>query len=259
MYHCKMSVGLICAVVFLVARAQAGIVILNTNESRDQSGTATYQDKTYLEKDRIRVEMKGKDIDQAFIFRKDKEIFWFIDNNAKTYTEMTKGDLDNMQIAIKQMQENLMSLPAEERAMIEKSMQANMPFAVPHPTYKKIASGEKVNQWICDKYEGYLDNKKQDEIWTADPKKLGLTTDDFTVLQEMSRFFEGFVKMSVSFYKVGSEEWAKEQGYAGMPVKTITYANGQATNTRQIKEIKRQDLSAALFELPAGLKKSETH
>jgi hypothetical protein len=259
MHCCKMSIGLLCAVVFLAVRAQAGLVILNTNESKGQSGTTTNQEKMCLEKDRIRVEMKGPATDQAFIFRQDKEVFWFIDNNAKTYTEMTKADLENMQTAIKQMQENLKNLPAEQRAMIQKSMQATMPFSAPHPVYKKVTSGEKVNQWTCDKYEGYLDNKKQDEIWTTDPKKLGFSADDFAVVQEMGKFFEGFTKMSIPFYKVGSEEWAKEQGYAGMPVKTISSTNGQATNTREIKEIKRQDLPAALFELPAGLKKSEMH
>jgi hypothetical protein len=252
----KTLFAVLCAATMGAMAAQAGVVIVNTET---QTGQAAVQNKTYLDKDRVRIELKGQSADQMFIFRQDKGVFWFVDNSAKTYTEMTKADLDNMLNAVKQMETNLQMIPAEQRAEIMKSMQGQIPFAVPRPTYTKAASGEKAGQWTCDKYEGTLDGKKYEDVWTTDLKKLGLAAEDFTVLQEMGKFFEGFAKNAGNFFKVGSDEWAQGGGYAGVPVKTIMYTDGKAASTREIKEIKRQDLAVALFELPTGYAKKEMH
>jgi hypothetical protein len=256
MTYRKILLPLLCAMILGAVAAQAGVMMVNIDT---QIGQAAMQNKTYLDKDKVRIELESKDAGQVFIFRQDKQVFWFIDTKAKTYTEMTKADLDNMLNAVKQMEENLKMIPEEQRAEIMKSMQGQIPFAVPHPVYKKTATGEKVGQWTCDKYEGTLDGNKYDEVWTADAKKLGLAAEDFTVMAEMAKFFEGFAKGAGSFFKVGSDEWAQGGGYAGMPVKSIMYTNGTAASTRELKEIKRQNLAAKLFELPDGLTKKEMH
>jgi len=90
-------------------------------------------------------------------------------------------------------------------------------------TYKKVAAGEKVNQWSCAKYEGYREDKKVNEIWTTDWKSLGLTPEAFKVMKDLGEFFENLAKeMAANFDKIGSEEWEKEQGYTGIPVKTLS-------------------------------------
>jgi hypothetical protein len=256
MKHSRDFLVFVLLVIFFVPLVQAGVIIVNSNEAQDHT---TSQNKTYLEKDRVRMEMKGAATHQIFIFRQDKELFWFIDNKTSTYSEINKQDLDKMKSALEQMEEQMKNIPPEKREMVEKMMRGKMPSQPPKPQYKKVGSGEKVNQWICDKFEGYRDNKKGEDIWTTDPKNLGLTPDDFNVLQEIGKFFEGFGKMASSFYKVGSPDWEKDNGYSGIPIKTITYSGDQVAETMELKEIQHQDISPTLFDLPGGLKKEKIH
>jgi hypothetical protein len=150
---------------------------------------------------------------------------------------MTKQDFQQMKAKMNEaktmMDERMKSLPPEQRQMMEKMMQgrgmpAMQPAGAVKTTYKKTASGEKVNQWVCAKYEGYHGDEKVKEVWTIDWKSLGLTPESFKLMKELSEFFEDFAKdVASSFDKVGSEEWEKEQGYAGIPVKTLSYTDGK--------------------------------
>ena len=130
--------------------------------------------------------------------------------------------------------------------------------AAPQVTYKKVASGEKVNQWVCAKYEGYREDQKVKEVWTTDWKKLGLTPENFKVLNDLGEFFKDFAKdLASAFGQVGSAEWEKEQGYDGIPVRTLSYSNGKLHATTEVTEVNQESLAPALFNLPTGLKKKE--
>ena len=163
--------------------------------------------------------------------------------------------------AMAMMQEKMQDMPPEQRKMVEQMMQGKMAAAtseVPKMVYKKVASGEKVNQWLCDKYEGYAPDKDKEEIWTTDWQQVGITEADLKVIRGMGEFFAEFVKNLPFLSNVGSQEWAKEQGYAGFPIRTMHYSGTQVRYKTEIKEIRRQDFTASLFELPNGLQKKAT-
>jgi hypothetical protein len=147
-------------------------------------------------------------------------------------------------------------MPAEQRAMMEKMMKSKMPATPAKTTYKQVATGQKVNQWTCTQYEGETEGKKESEVWTTDPKSLGLTPDDFNVLKAMSKFWEGMAKSGAKFFKV--EEGQPAEGhYAGVPVKTVYYSEGKVSHTNELKSLERQDFEAAKFDLPSGFAKEE--
>jgi hypothetical protein len=155
------------------------------------------------------------------------------------------------------------NLPPEQRQMMEKMMQgrgmpAMQPAGATKIVYKKAASSEKVNQWACAKYEGYREAEKVKDVWTTDWKSFGLTAENFKLMQDLSEFFKDFAKdMAASFDQIGSEEWEKEQGYTGIPVKTLSYANGKLRDATEVTEVKQESLAATLFDLPPGLTKKE--
>lgn len=113
----------------------------------------------YMEKDRMRYDMKTEKLDVSAVFRADKGLFWSIDNKKKTYTEIKKADMEKMkkqmEEGMKMMEEQLKNLPSEQRKQMEEMMKGKMKVETPKIVYKKVATGEKVNQWVCDKYEGY--------------------------------------------------------------------------------------------------------
>ncbi len=256
--------SVVCMIGIFVPGLEAGVLIVNSHESAlEPKEVVTH--KAYVDRDRMRVEMGDKEADRIFIFRQDQERFWLIDNKDKTYMEMTKQDLHKMKEkldgAMAMMQEKMKDMPPEQRKMVEQMMQGKLPAATPEApklVYKKVASGEKVNQWLCDKYEGYASNKDKEEIWTTDWQQAGITEADLKVIQGMGEFFAEFAKNMPFLSKVGSKEWEKEHGYAGFPIRTMHYSGTQVRYKTEIKEIRRQDFAASLFELPSGLQKKAT-
>jgi hypothetical protein len=263
--------ALCCALLALTIFASAlaagtGVVIVSTHTT-----TAKPEDKmtnkAYVDSDRMRMEAQAMGGTQIVIFRQDKGLFWIIDQKGKTYMEITKQDFQQMKAKMNEakamMDAQMKNLPPEQRQMMEKMMQGRgMPAMQPAGTsktiYKKAAAGEKVNQWVCAKYEGYREGQKVKDVWTTDWKSLGLTPESFKLMKELGEFFEDFAKdVASSFDKVGSEEWEKEQGYTGIPVKTLSYTEGKLRAATEVTEVKQESLAAALFELPAGLTKKE--
>jgi hypothetical protein len=237
----------------------AGVVMISSIDSYVKpKGELT--SKSMIGEDRMRVETKGQDIDQILIFRGDKELFWLIDNKASTVMEITKKDLQEMLETLKGMmsaaEESMKGLPPELQEMMNKVTKGHVQADAPVMVYEKKSSGEKVNQWTCDRYEGRLGEEKTQEVWTTDWKKLGFTFEDIKVMQDIGEFFEGFSKEFSAAYKLGSKEWEKEQGYSGLPVKTILYSGGRVHNKIEVKEMKHQDFESSLFELPDGLEKT---
>ncbi|MGQ3684382.1 MAG: DUF4412 domain-containing protein [Candidatus Loosdrechtia sp.] len=248
-------------VVMLITIAEAGIVITGTEKALDEYGNHTTI-KVYVDANRMRVETKDAETDQVVIFCGDSELFRVIDNTEKTYMEMTKADLmkigRKMNDMMKMLEEKMKNIPPQQREMMAQMMKNQMPSVQESKiTYKLIASDEKVHQWICKKYEGHRDGIKTEEIWTANLKDLAISHDDLKVMKMVSKFFESFLNDTSSFYKIGSEDWEKEMGYSGIPVRTITYTNGEMSEIMEISEIQRQNLPASLFELPEELKKEQ--
>lgn len=261
----KMKLSAVILLTVLVSSLSAGVLVVSAQTSTlrpDQKETT----QIYVDADRLRIETKGGAMSHVVIFRQDKQLFWMIDSKDGSYMEMRKEDVQQIQAtmneSMKALEAQMKNLPPEQRQMMEQMMKGKMstatPKKAPQGAYKKTASGEKVNQWICDKYEGYFEGKKIKELWTTDWKQFGLSAEEFNVFKEIGEFFEGLAKNApMTFDKVGSEEWAKEQGYAGIPVKTLSYLDGQLQGTMEITAARRQDFNASLFDLPAGLKKKE--
>jgi hypothetical protein len=120
--------------------------------------------------------------------------------------------------------------------------------------YKKTGT-DTVGKWTCDKYEGYRDGQKVQEVCTVDPKVLGFAAADFAVTKELAAFFEKLMPNAASqMIRLGTPE---EQGFSGVPVRTTTTAGGQPM-TSEITEVKRQAFPDSTFQVPAGYQKQDS-
>jgi len=246
-------------ILVLVSMSMAGIIMTTQFQDLKNEKAQPMNQSMYLEKTNIRMDMKGDKTDMSTIFLGDKQTFLMINNSKKSYTVMTKEDLEKMQKAAEdasaKMQEALKNMPPE----VQEKMQSMMQMQTPKKSeivYKKVASDEKINQWVCDKYEGVSDEQKVAEVWTTEWKKLGLSEEDLKGFAQIGEFFKSMMKNMSWFYKVGTDEKA-ENMYFGFPIKTVNYEKDQPTNKYEIKEIKQQDLTPATFEVPKGYKQEK--
>jgi len=247
---------------FISFDLHAGVVMEST---RVEKGSVTPSNETVqAEGEAVRIDSKGPDGNQTVIFRKDKQLMWMIDNDKKVYHEMTKADFekmgsymnDAMAQAQKEMDAQLAQMPAAQRAQVEAMMKQNMPKmpqqAVSAPTqYKKIASGEKIGAWTCDKYDLMEGQNKVATMWVADWAQLGVTRADFAAFESMADFFS---KMSGMQQAMGeAQKEMKEMMAMGLPIKqSFDVSPGFE---QQLVKLEKKSIDATVFDLPADYKK----
>jgi hypothetical protein len=238
----------------LTVSAQAGIKLVQSYQKIGDKAEPS-ANRIFIEKDRVRIET-GANPEQYFIYRSDKKVFWTVNLKEKTFMEITEKDFTEMfakmEEARKKMAEQMANMPPAQKEMMEKMMTKMMPAGAnaPKTVFKKIGDGGKVNGWKTDKYEGIRDGAKHSEVWTTDPKTLDIGAADYQVLKDMAKFFEKFAKNMEGM--IGDKA---NNGMDGIPVKTITYEDGKPDFQTEMKEAKKENLPAALFDIPAGLTK----
>ncbi len=225
-------------------------------------GTTTRTSQVQLERDRMRAEMGGGGGDtQIVIFDGAQQVLRVINPGRKSYTEMTKADIDRMgaqlSSALEGMKEKIAQMPPEQRAKMEEAM-ARMhgtgPAAVApvKPEYRRIGT-DKVGKWTCDKYEGFRNGEKIAEVCTVEPKILGLTPADFEIGKQVSAFFKQMLPTAEDqFAAIGTIE---TQGFAGIPVRRIRYNAGKVLATSEVTSVSRQTFDPSTYEVPAGFQK----
>jgi hypothetical protein len=234
--------------------AADGILIVEKTTTGGTVRTSQIQ----IEKTRMRAESAGPDgRRQVFVFDGGAQIMRTIDYDRKTYTEITKADLDRMggQLAgaMAQMQEQLKNLPPAQRAQMEAMMKGRgmAPGAAVKTEYRK-AGTDKVGKWTCDKYDGYQNNTKTSELCTVDPTTLGFAVADFQVTQQIAEFFKTLMPQNADqMFRLGSND---VQGFTGVPIRR-TYSLAGRETVSELTEVSRQTFADATFTVPAGFRK----
>jgi hypothetical protein len=225
-------------------------------------GTTTTTHQTEIEKTRMRSEMESNGRKMIMIFDGGAGVMRTIDDQAKTYTEITKADVERLSAqmsgAMAQMQEQLKNLPPEQRARMEAMLQgrgaAMNAIAGPPTEYKKVGT-DTVGRWKCDKYEGTKNGEKTSEVCTVDPSAIGFTPGDFEVTKQMAEFFSKMMPQGMeSLFRVGT---ASANGFSGLPVRMVSFSKGAPSSVTEMTEVGRQNFADSVFAVPAGYTKRE--
>ncbi|MBI2956078.1 MAG: DUF4412 domain-containing protein [Acidobacteria bacterium] len=245
-------IGLCVLAAGLGAPAQAGVVI-ELEQREPGSEAVVARSVHYLDAGRLRIETKTPEGDDIiFIFRADRETAWAIDPASGTYTEWTPAQVAEMKKHLeesrRQMKEQLAQLPAEQRKAIEEMMQG----ALAEPaTVRKVAQGEAVGRFVCTRYEMLTGGRRTSEVWAAPPEQLQMQVAEYDTFRALGRLFD----------PLGAQTPVSQLSGAGaidgFPVRSVYYDNGRPVLEERVVKAERQSLPATLFELPAGLRKSE--
>lgn len=253
-----------------VSGAIAGTVLVVDTWSYDQyseSGTHTL----YIDKDKARLEFKSKEGETHVIYRLDKKddpVMWLIDPKELSYVEMNEKTLKDMkskmQEAMEMMEMYTSKLSAEDRSEVEKQYKKQIRQAekmmkyeerMKKMEYEKVADDVTFESWACDEYDGIFNKERYKKVWVADWKEIGIEHADVAVLNSMSEVFKGFSGEMIPF--TGAKVKGSDDVLTGFPVKTVYYEDGNKIVKQEVKEIRKEDLNQALFELPEGLDKKE--
>jgi hypothetical protein len=240
----KKNVWMFLGALFLmVSMAQAGALMVNETT---YDGSKVVKSTISVGDQSIRVDVEGEKGVNVIIYRGDKQAFWMINDNDKSYTEMTKKQMDDLAA---QMEATMKQLPPAMRKMMAGKMGGA---AEPGPKYVKKATGEKVGQWTTTRYEA-ADKKGVKKIWTTPQGSVQLTATDLAALKQFSKFFEKFGANKSDFFKFDRTDL----GYTGVPVKTVMMEGAKVKMSSELKEATKKSFPASIFDVPAGYKKKD--
>ena len=191
---------------------------------------------------------------QVIIVRLDKERFYMVNPNDKTYSEMTFTEMEEgakkageqMDKRMAEMQEKMKDMSEEQRKMVEKMMgsmggkSAAEVVEVNGPSEKKT-----INGWACGKYVATSNGKDLLTMWT---------TNDVKGFESMRADWEQFSRKMVSLSPVGGKGLAQAfTKISGFPIQTEMFGV-----TTVVTKIEKKSTPAGQFEVPAGYTKTDS-
>jgi len=234
--------------------AADGVLIAQKTTSGDSTQTSQVQ----IDRNRMRAEIGGANR-RVVIFDGTRQLLWLIDEDKKTYNELTKADVDRLggqvQDAMAMVQAQLANMPPAQRAQLEALMKGRgMAALTAQKTEYRKTGTDKVGKWTCDKYDGFQNNQKTAEVCAVDPAAIGFSPADFEVSRQLGEFFRKLMPQNADqLFTFGK---AEEQGFSGLPVRRKTTVAGKES-TVELTDVTRQTFPDSIFTVPSGFQKQE--
>lgn len=211
-----------------------------------------YSDDTTIlvRDDRVRL----GDTESYMLFEKGKETFLIVDNNEKTYMEITENFMSDLTSSMNaQLEQMLSELPPEQREMYRESMEAMMP----SPSRKNEvqmsvrATGEKdeVAGFSCREAVvsyGGTNAAFDQSLCVADPDDLGMSDDDLAMMTAAMKSISGIVGYDEESSFMDLEE------LGGVPVRS---ASDDVGIDSELVSVSNDSIDAERFEVPDGYRK----
>jgi hypothetical protein len=231
-----------------IGQSADGILIAQ----RVTSGGAPFMTvRMQIEATRMRTEMAGPNgVMNVTIFDGATQVLHTVDPARKTYTEMTKADVERLgaqvQKGMAQMQAQLEKLPPAQRAQMEAMMKG---------VQQTRTGSDTVGRWTCDKYDLTLGGQKIGEVCNVNLTTLGFRAADFAVMGQMGAFYSAMAPQMAG--QLAGPGGINPQGSSDFPVKTVMMAPGGPVTTTEVIEAGRQTFPDSLFAVPAGFTKQD--
>lgn len=248
------------ALVLAAHGAHAGTILETvTRELAPDGETATAA--TYAQNGNLRVE--GKAGDGVLIFRNDT--IYIVNPRERTYVVMDRASMQRMaeQInpALKQMQEQLAQMPPEQRAQMEKMMGERMPGFGKDKTqeFRKTRRSDRIGGYPCTFVEVLENGALTDELCVAAPSSIRGAQELLDAATKMSVLLKDMLStLDAPWLRQTMErQVANYEKLGGVPVLTRHYSDGKPVHETTIKAIRSETIAATSFEVPAGYEQKD--
>jgi hypothetical protein len=141
----------------------------------------------------------------------------------------------------------------QQRVAADASSGRGQPVLAPI-TYKRTGSS-KVGDWACTAYDGFRGAEKVVEVCAAEGNAIGLTAADFTLAHQAIEMVKVIAQPEL-IERIPVYGTVQSQGFAGFPVKRVSFRNGKPDVTTELVGFKREAVPSSNFDVPAGFNKA---
>ena len=238
----------VALVALLGAGAASGGTVIETQSSDDGDS------RMMVSGQQLRMESDGR----FMLFNAATEEMRFVDPASKSYTVMTREDVEQVAQRIEQMRQQmekqLQNVPEDQRAAMRKQMQSMMPGTAERPEIRVEATGgsDQVAGASCELAKVYRGGQAAQEVCVADPEAVGIPASDFESIMGMFDFFDEIAgAMGGSDSKMGAREMrTMMEQLGGMPVRARGLQD--SGSNWEIVGVRQESIADDRFTVPSG-------
>jgi hypothetical protein len=240
--------------------AQAGTIYETT--TRHLGGGQEELTKLLVQDGKLRVEHSGTGSENVMIYKDDA--LHVLNPKDKSFVRMDRASIkqfaDQVNPALKQMEEQLKNMTPEQRAMVEKMMGTQLPQGqAPATEVIKTSRKDKIAGLSCTYSEVRRAGVLEQELCLAPPSSLVGGQEMFDVAKKMSALMEEMLAslQSPMLRKSLGEQVEPYAKLDGFPVFSRFYQGGKPASETTLKSMRSENIAASQFDVPADYKRKE--
>lgn len=244
--------------------AHAGTKLVTVSRDLSGGGKTTTID-TWAQDGMMRVETQAKEAtgESTMIFRDDT--LYAISHKDKSYVAMDRASMKRMaeqlNPALKMLQERMKTMTPEQRAQMEKMMGTKLPNGEPEaaPEIKRTSRNDKINGYSCTYVEVREAGALTDELCVVPATALKGSAELMASAKKMSVVVNDMLaSMDAPWLKQMAQKQIQNfEAIGGIPVISRHFVDGKPQNETSLSNISSATLAAATFEIPAGYTKKD--
>jgi hypothetical protein len=241
------------------AQVHAGTVLKTLN--RDLAGNRETLSTTYAQQGRMRVEV-GNTAGTVEIFKDD--VLYTLDPKDKTYIMIDRPTMQRMveQLGpvLKQMQETMAKMPAEQRAKMEKMLgNSSAGGKPPVEQVRKTTRTDKIAGYACTYSEVVRDDVVSSEACVVAPSALQGSQELIDASAKVAAFTKQLTEgLDVPMIRQMADRQVENYSQlGGVPVRGRRFTDGKATYESTLQSLSTAALPATLFDVPADYTRKE--
>jgi len=249
------------ALTLIAGAAHAGTVLETINRDLSRNGASTTI-HTWAQNGMMRVESQPdkSTARSTMIFKNDT--IYAINHQDKSYYAMDRESMkriaEQINPALKMLQERMKDMTPEQRAQMEKMMGGRLPpgagAAEKKTELKRTARADKVSGYSCSYVQVLEDGVLTDEMCVAPGKTLKGSDELMTAATKMADLMREMMStMDAPWLKQMAEK--QVQNFAelgGIPVLSRHFEAGAPQSETTLTSMRSEAVAASLFEIPAG-------
>jgi hypothetical protein len=272
----------------------AGVVFqLETTHHSGSGARKTQSSQMSVEKPNLKMEILpekdalSEEVQGDMVFRGDRRQMLAVDHKSRSYMVIDEAGVramsdqmrarmggqtggamgDQMQQAMRELDEKLKGLDPRQREMIERMLKGRMgsmggPPATPKRpqlAYRQTHERATKQNYPCTKYEVWRDGEKIRELWVTAWQNIRYGKEVRSVFKEMSAFHRDLMAAlqdvagpGAGFFDSDRNPMESFSRVDGFPVVTRSFEGGELESETVLESVTERDLDPDAFEPPNG-------
>lgn len=242
-------------------QAHAGAVYESI--TRDLAKGQQYATVMQVQDGKLRVEHRDQGDNTTIIFKDDA--VHVLNAKDKSYMVIDRPTIkqiaEQVNPALKQLEQQLQNMPPEQRAMVEKMMGKQLPQQGQSAPAEVVKTGRQdvIAGRACTYSEVRRGGVVEQELCLASPSALTGGQEMFDVVRKMSALMEEMMASidSPMLRQTLNQQVEPYTKLDGFPVFSRYYEGGKPVMETTLTAMRAQNVPAAQFEIPAGYKRKD--